>query len=44
MKTQDVITQLQSSNLIAQCPKCDKSFTFSKAIIFDGTQKAEKRI
>lgn len=39
MKTQDVITQLKSSNLIAQCPNCDKTFSFSDANPFDGTKK-----
>lgn len=38
MKTKDVISQLKSSNLIAQCPHCDEKFNFSDAILFDGTK------
>jgi len=39
MKTQDIIEQLKKSQLIAQCPKCDETFDFSDAILFDGTKK-----
>jgi len=41
------ISTLQKSNLIAECPNCQREFQLSKAILFDGTKpfpsKAEKK-
>lgn len=34
-----VISELKSSNLVAECPHCSKEFELSKAILFDGLGK-----
>jgi predicted Holliday junction resolvase-like endonuclease len=41
MKTQDLINQLESSNLFAECP-CGEEFKLSDAILFDGTKPFPK--
>lgn len=32
------LTNLKNSKLLAQCPKCDKEFSLSDSILFDGTK------
>jgi predicted Holliday junction resolvase-like endonuclease len=32
------LTNLKNSELLAQCPKCDKEFSLSDSILFDGTK------
>ena len=43
----DLLTSLQKSGLVAQCPRCQNEFQLSKAGLFDGTQlfpvKAEEK-
>ena len=38
MKTQELITELKNSKLVAECP-CGESFRLSDAILFDGKGK-----
>jgi predicted Holliday junction resolvase-like endonuclease len=35
----DLIKSLKTSELIAQCPKCDNEFKLSASLLFDGTKK-----
>jgi len=35
----EIISDLQSSNLVAECSHCSKEFLLSKAILFDGLGK-----
>ena len=35
----DLIKSLKTSELIVQCPKCDKEFKLSASLLFDGTKK-----
>ena len=41
------IESLKTSELIAQCPRCDKEFKLSNSLLFDGTKsfpdEAEKK-
>lgn len=39
MKTQQLITDLKASNLVAQCPMCAEEFDLSDALLFDGMAK-----
>lgn len=39
MDMEELIKGLRSSNLVAQCPKCDERFKLSEAILFDGMGK-----
>jgi predicted Holliday junction resolvase-like endonuclease len=39
--TEQLIKELQTSNLIAECP-CGEEFKLSEAVIFDGTKKFPK--
>lgn len=39
MKTQQLITNLKASNLVARCPMCDEEFDLSDALLFDGMAK-----
>jgi len=38
LSREQFLTNLRHSELIAQCPKCDKEFNLSDAILFDGTK------
>jgi len=38
LNLQLLLKNLKTSELIAQCPKCDKEFKFSDSILFDGTK------
>ncbi len=35
----EIISELKSSNLVAECPHCSEEFELSKAILFDGLGK-----
>lgn len=38
MSSEQFLTNLKHSKLLAQCPKCDKEFSLTDSILFDGTK------
>lgn len=39
MDMEELIKDLKSSNLVAQCPRCNEGFKLSEAVLFDGMGK-----
>lgn len=42
MNIKQLITNLKTSNLVAECPVCQEEFSISDALLFDGMTKFPK--